>query len=564
MTTPKPTNNAQLSFPFRGRPVPVTFHPSVALDLAEKALNSEPFQTWVSRCEKNHNNKRLELHSVEIQSVDLFGQKVGFCKLKSHCTLVDGDAHHEEHSLPGICFLRGNAVSILVALCCNGETYSLLVEQPRVPIGQASVLELPAGMIDATSDGIMGTAAKEMEEECGISVKPSEMVDLTELAGVGVGNVRSAGISPSPGACDELCRLLYLEKEVTVSQLEDMKGHLLGLREEGEIITLQVVRMDEVWKLSGDYRSMCSLFLLDKLRQGGKLPPLGDLSTPLSPPIPSLQTHDGSAIPQLAFGLYKVPASVEGEEIILNAVKAGYRHFDTAAFYGNEATLGRALRKSGLSREDFFITSKVWNDSQRTGRATVRASVEEGLAALDFGDYFDLYLVHWPIPNHFVETYKELEVLHGEGKIRSLGLSNFSPAEYETLIEEGIAVMPSINQIEVSAVMYRPERIKYFQNRGILVGAFKPLNRAACFDKEPIPRIAEAYGKTPAQVLLRWALQKGLIVVSKTATPSRMKENINVLDFVLNKEDMLALDSLTIAEDIKERERREAKSKLAL
>lgn len=156
------------------------------------------------------------------------------------------------------------------------------------------------------------------------------------------------------------------------------------------------------------------------------MPPLGEFATPLATE-PSLVMRNGKTVPQLAFGLYKVPASDEGERIILDAIHAGYRHFDTAAFYKNEATLGRALKESGLPRECFFITSKVWNDAQTNGRAAVRESVEESLEALDFGGYFDLYLVHWPVPDKFVETYKELEILHDEGKVHNLGLSNFSP-----------------------------------------------------------------------------------------------------------------------------------------
>ena len=168
------------------------------------------------------------------------------------------------------------------------------------------------------------------------------------------------------------------------------------------------------------------MFLLEQLRKKGKVPPLGELATPLTVE-PTVTMRNGKGIPQLAFGLYKVPASDEGERIIVDAIHAGYRHFDTAAFYQNEATLGRALKKSGLARENFFLCSKVWNDAQKKGRAAVRESVEESLEALDFGGYFDLYLVHWPVPGHFVETYKELEILHYEGKLRNLGLSNFSP-----------------------------------------------------------------------------------------------------------------------------------------
>lgn len=156
------------------------------------------------------------------------------------------------------------------------------------------------------------------------------------------------------------------------------------------------------------------------------MPPRGKLATPLETQ-PTCVLSNGKCVPRLAFGLYKVPASDEGEQVILDAIHTGYRHFDTASFYQNEATLGRALKKSGLPRECFFITSKVWNDAQTKGRTAVRESVEGSLEALDFGGYFDLFLVHWPIPGHFVETYKELEILSDEGKLHNLGLSNFSP-----------------------------------------------------------------------------------------------------------------------------------------
>jgi diketogulonate reductase-like aldo/keto reductase len=166
--------------------------------------------------------------------------------------------------------------------------------------------------------------------------------------------------------------------------------------------------------------------LLEQLRKEGKMPLLGKLATPLMVE-PTLTMSNGRGILQLAFGLYKVPATQEGESIILDAICAGYRHFDTAAFYANKATSGRALRRSILPRDRCFITSKIWNDAQKKGRAAVRESVEESLESLDFRGYFDVYLVHWPVPGHFVETYKELKILHDEGKLHNLGLSNFSP-----------------------------------------------------------------------------------------------------------------------------------------
>lgn len=170
---------------------------------------------------------------------------VGFVKIKADCTLVDGATHHEAR-LPGICFLRGNAVTILVALHTeDGQVYSLLVDQPRVPVGNVSVLELPAGMLDDESQSITGIAVAEMREECGIEVHAHELVDLTQLA-----YGHDTAIAPSPGGCDETCRFLYLEKRVTNSELTAMRDRLQGLRDHGEFITLRVVEYDELWTVA--------------------------------------------------------------------------------------------------------------------------------------------------------------------------------------------------------------------------------------------------------------------------------------------------------------------------
>ena len=278
---------------------------------------------------------------------------------------------------------------------------------------------------------------------------------------------------------------------------------------------------------------------------------------------PTLITRTGKSIPQLAFGTYKVPADEEGERIISDAVESGYRHFDTASYYGNEETLGRALRNSGIPREDFYVCSKVWNDAQKAGRAAVRGSVENSLRLLDT-ECIDLCLIHWPVPGFFVATYKELEVLHGEGKIRSLGLSNFTPNEYEELLRADIQVLPEVNQFEVSPMMYRGYDVSFFSKRGVLVSASKALHRAAAFEKEPVRNIAKKYAVTPAQVMLRWGLQKGLIVVAKTATRSRMVENRSITGFSLTQEDMDELDRLTTDETVRERQVLELQRKTAL
>jgi diketogulonate reductase-like aldo/keto reductase len=208
-----------------------------------------------------------------------------------------------------------------------------------------------------------------------------------------------------------------------------------------------------------------------------------------------------------------------------------------------------------LARACFFITSKVWNDAQTKGRQAVRKSVEQSLKALDFGGYFDLFLIHWPVPGCFVETYKELEMLHDGGKIHNLGLSNFSPQEYEELIKNGINVQPVVNQLEVSPILYQRSVIDYFKSQKVLISAYKPLNRGANFGSEPLPELAAKYSKTEAQVMLRWGLQRGLIVVAKTATASRMNENRDVLNFSLTDDEMMQLDTLTTSEYVHERER---------
>jgi diketogulonate reductase-like aldo/keto reductase len=494
--------------------------------------------------------------------------RVGFIKIKSVCTLVDGDTHHE-HNLPGICFLRGNAVSIFVALHCieTGSVYSLLVDQPRIPIGQVSCLEVPAGMMDDEKETVAGIAVKEMEEECGIVVRPSDLTDLTELAcqeALQSGSIPMAGIPPSPGGCDEFVRCMYLEKKVTVTELEEMRGRLQGLREHGEYITLKVVPMEDVWKISGDAKAMISLFLLDQLRREGKLPPAGELATPLVRAEPVLKLNTDAAVQQLAFGLYKIPATDEGVQVISDAIAAGYRHFDGASVYGNEVQLGQALRKSGIPREAFFITSKVWNDAVKDGRAAVRKSVEKSLSDVDYGDYFDAFLVHWPVPGCFVPAYKELEEMHKEGTLRAIGLSNFSIEEYTELAESGITVPPAMNQMEVSPVMYRKDLIDYFQSQNIVVTAYKPLNRAASFGRPEIVDLAAKYAVSPAQIMLRWGLQKSLVILAKTSTASRMPQNRAIMHFTLKDEDMAILDALTTEDDIRARREHELMRKTSL
>jgi len=277
---------------------------------------------------------------------------------------------------------------------------------------------------------------------------------------------------------------------------------------------------------------------------------------------PKVMLNNGTSMPQIVFGMYKIDAE-SCEQTVLEALKAGYRHFDTASFYGNEAALGRALNKSGIPRDELYITTKVWNDAQKQGPAAVRKSFEKSLAALDCG-YLDLFLVHWPVPGHHVETYKEMEKLHRQGKVQSIGLSNYSEADYKELVDAGITVMPTVNQIEVSPAVYRADMIEFFTDKAIIISAYKALHRGASLDKTPIADIAKKHSVTPAQVMLRWGLQHGLAVVAKTSSPDRMRENRSILTFTLDDEDMALLDGMTTKEDIAVCSALEEKSKRSL
>jgi diketogulonate reductase-like aldo/keto reductase len=200
----------------------------------------------------------------------------------------------------------------------------------------------------------------------------------------------------------------------------------------------------------------------------------------------------------------------------------------------------------------------------------------QSISLLDFGGYFDLFLVHWPVPGCFIDTYKELELLHGEGYLKNLGVSNFSPEEYELLMAEqnNITIPPVVNQFEVSPFMYRPGLVSFFQEKGVLVSSSKALHRGDGFDDSIIQQLSEKYRDrvkgclriraTPAQIIIRWGVQKGLIVVTKTATSTRMVENRDVLQFSLSEDEMTLLDGLTTADDIEKREQLEVQRKSEL
>ncbi|GGP52905.1 diketogulonate reductase-like aldo/keto reductase [Streptomyces calvus] len=258
--------------------------------------------------------------------------------------------------------------------------------------------------------------------------------------------------------------------------------------------------------------------------------------------VPPITLNNGVEMPQLGFGVWQVPDD-EAETAVATALEAGYRSIDTAAIYGNEEGTGRAIARSGVAREDLFVTTKLWNSEQ--GYDSTLRSFDTSLAKLGL-DYVDLYLIHWPTPKRdlYVETYKAFEKLHADGRIRAIGVSNFLPEHLERLIGE-TSVVPAVNQIELHPHLQQHEAREYHAEQGIATEAWSPLGSGKGILEIPaIVAIAQKHGRTPAQVVLRWHLQLGNVVIPKSVTPSRIEENIDVFGFSLDAEDLAAISAL--------------------
>jgi 2,5-diketo-D-gluconate reductase A len=257
--------------------------------------------------------------------------------------------------------------------------------------------------------------------------------------------------------------------------------------------------------------------------------------------VPSLRLHDGIEIPQLGFGVFQIPP-VQTQAAVELALEAGYRHFDTAAAYRNEEGVGAALAASGLPREDYFVTTKLWN-SQQGYDSTIEA-FEASLERLGL-DHVDLYLIHWPVPTEgrFLETWGAFEQILREEAARTIGVSNFRIEDLELLMRE-MEVRPAVNQIELHPRLQQANLRAWHAEHDIATEAWSPLAQGALLDDETIVRIAAANGKTPAQVILRWHLQLGNVVIPKSVTPARIRENIDVFDFDLSGEEMAAIEGL--------------------
>jgi len=258
--------------------------------------------------------------------------------------------------------------------------------------------------------------------------------------------------------------------------------------------------------------------------------------------VPTVRLNNGIAMPQLGFGVWQITPDERATAAVLIAFDAGYRAVDTARIYTNEGGVGEAITKSDLSRSEIFVTTKLWNNEQ--GYETTLRAFDNSLAKLGT-DYIDLYLIHWPVPFHdrYVDTWRAFEKLYTDGRIRAIGVSNFEPNHLRRLLDHA-DVVPAVNQIECHPYLQQRELRALHAELGVATEAWSPLGQGKVLLDPAIGAIAERIGRTAAQVILRWHLQCGNIVVPKSATESRIRENFDLFDFALSDGDMVELDGL--------------------
>jgi diketogulonate reductase-like aldo/keto reductase len=261
--------------------------------------------------------------------------------------------------------------------------------------------------------------------------------------------------------------------------------------------------------------------------------------------IPSLTLNDGVAIPQFGFGVFQIPPDGTAAAVA-KALELGYRHVDTAAIYGNEAEVGQAIAASGIPRDELFVTTKLWNGDQGYDSALSAFEVSAGKLGLDV---VDLYLIHWPVParDRYVESWRALVRLKQDGRVRSIGVSNFQPAHLRRLFDE-VGVVPSVNQVELHPYLQQAELRAFHAEHQIVTEAWSPLAQGLVLDDPALVEIAAAHDKTTAQVVLRWHLQLGNVVFPKSVTPARIAENLELFDFELSDAEMVAIAALERAE----------------
>jgi diketogulonate reductase-like aldo/keto reductase len=256
--------------------------------------------------------------------------------------------------------------------------------------------------------------------------------------------------------------------------------------------------------------------------------------------VPTLTLNSGAHIPQVGLGVWQAPSGAATQAAVAQALKAGYRHIDTARIYGNEADVGAAIRASGIPRKDIFVTTKLWNEDQGYERAL--HAFDASLKRLGL-DYVDLYLIHWPVPVKRLDSWRALEKLFEEKRARSIGVSNFLVPHLQELVKVA-TVVPAVDQIELTPFLQRRDTRTLCKELGIVVEAYSPLTRGQRLGHAVVRAIAEEVKRSPAQVLLRWGVQQGAVVLPKSVTADRIVENAALFDFELDSRAMKRLDAL--------------------
>ena len=252
----------------------------------------------------------------------------------------------------------------------------------------------------------------------------------------------------------------------------------------------------------------------------------------------AIKLNNGIEMPVLGLGTWQINGT-QAEKSVLYALATGYRHIDTAAFYNNEDNVGRAIQKSGIPRENVFITTKLWNEDH--GYKPAVAALDRSLKKLGLS-YIDLYLIHWPVENQRNETWQAMEAMLESGKCRAIGVSNYTIRHLQQLMRQSTTV-PAVNQVEFSPYLYQKDLLEFCRNNGIQLESYSPLTRGRKLDDPRLVTMAGKYGKSTAQILIRWALQSGIVAIPKASKEGHIKENADVFDFIMSSEDMQTLDS---------------------
>lgn len=255
-----------------------------------------------------------------------------------------------------------------------------------------------------------------------------------------------------------------------------------------------------------------------------------------------VKLNNGVEMPWIGLGVFRIEDNKEAERVVETALRVGYKHIDTAMYYHNEEAVGKAIRNSGIPREEIFVTTKMWNADQRSGK--VKEAFEASLKRLNI-DYIDLYLIHWPVEGKYVETWKKFEEIYQTGKVKAIGVSNFKQHHLETLAKES-TITPAVNQIELHPYLIQENDLSYCKKAGIRTEAWSQFaaNQTGLFDEKILVDLSDKYAKSPAQIILRWDYQRGVVTIPKSANENRMKQNLDIFDFSLTDEEIKNINSL--------------------